>query len=164
MCIPVFDTVVGRVTRAECPSNCKGPRARRGGGNIKKLRLKERFRSCLTVPMQFNRIGKISFSPTVTRTGKTHNTTVSIKNKFSQIMKNIKKLTLEERFGSCLTVPMQFNRIGKISFSPIVNRTWKTHNTTVSTKNKFSHHLRSKRLLSDKLLLRFQTENRRGTP
>jgi hypothetical protein len=58
-------------------------------------------------------------------------------------------------------VPIQINRICKHFLSPTVNTTGVTHN---KYKNKFTHHLRSKRLLSDKLMLLFQTEIQRGNP
>jgi len=69
-----------------------------------------------------------------------------------------KKLRLEERFSSCISVPIELNRTGRILLSPTVNRNATTSNTTVSIRNKFTYHLRSRRLLSDKLMLLFQTE------
>jgi hypothetical protein len=77
--IPLFDNVVGRITRAECPSVCLDSNCGRVGGDIKKLRLKERFGSCMSVPIQLNRIGRIPHSPTVNRIGTTCNTAANIK-------------------------------------------------------------------------------------
>jgi hypothetical protein len=45
-----------------------------------------------------------------------------------------KKLGLKERFGSCISVPIELNRTGRILLSPTVNRNATTSNTTVSIK------------------------------
>ena len=44
------------------------------------------------------------------------------------------------------------------SLSPTVSIIATTRKATVSIKNKFTYHLRSRRLLSDKMMLLFQTE------
>jgi hypothetical protein len=48
-------------------------------GDIKKLKLKEGFGSCISVPTELNTIGRILLSPTVNIIATTRYTTVCIK-------------------------------------------------------------------------------------